>query len=119
MGRAEGLAIATLAMFCDGLFSSTPADPFRADAAKLQDLTDESLGSGFQASAENPLPGLPARADLLRRLGATVAARPDVFARDDTARPGGLFDHLAALSPDGWIPAATILSEVLRLLGPI
>ena len=32
---------------------------------------------------------------LLASLGGAVAAKPDVFAREDHARPGGLYDHLA------------------------
>jgi hypothetical protein len=63
--------------------------------------------------------GLDGRAELLRRLGAAVAATPSVFARDDDPRPGGLFDHLAAMAPDGRIEAAAVLTEVLKHLGPI
>jgi hypothetical protein len=63
--------------------------------------------------------GLEGRAGLLRRLGSVVEAAPSVFARDDGPRPGGLFDHLAALAPDGRIAASTVLTEVLTHLGPI
>jgi hypothetical protein len=77
------------------------------------------LSKGFQATAENPLVGLAGRATLLQALGARVAANPAVFARHDRARPGGLFDHLAALADDGKIPAPRILSEVLQQLGSI
>jgi hypothetical protein len=70
-------------------------------------------------SDANPLAGLEGRADLLRRLGTTVAARPEVFARADTARPGGLFDHLAQLAIGRRIAAPLILEELLRQLGPI
>jgi hypothetical protein len=63
--------------------------------------------------------GSAARADLLRRLGVTVAAKPEIFGTKDAPRPGGLFDHLAALAEDGRIEAATILSELLRHLAPI
>ena len=119
IGRSEGLALASLAMFAAGGLSRTPGGPMRADAAALQALDAGLLGWHFQASDANPLAGLEGRAGLLRRLGATVAARPDVFARTDTARPGGLFDHLAALAHGRSIAAATILEEVLRHLGPV
>jgi hypothetical protein len=119
VGRSEGLALASLAMFAAGGLSSTPGAPMRADAAALQALDAGLLGWHLQASEANPLAGLDGRADLLRRLGATVAARPDVFARADTARAGGLFDHLAAVANGRSIAAATILEEVLRHLGPV
>jgi hypothetical protein len=119
IGRSEGLALASLAMFADGAFSSDPADPLRADAAALKNLADQAIESGFQVGKSNPLVGAAGRADLLRRLGALVAGKPNVFGRKDTPRPGGLFDHFAALAVAGDISAPTILSELLRHLGPI
>jgi hypothetical protein len=124
IGRSEGLALASLAMFCGGLFSANLdsaelGDKLRADAARLKELTTASLTGGFGAGPDNPMTGLEGRADLLRRLGAVVLGAPSVFARNDDPRPGGLFDHLAALAPDGRIAAATILTEVLKHLGPI
>jgi hypothetical protein len=62
---------------------------------------------------------LEGRLALLQGLGATVAARPDIFARAGGARPGGLVDHLAHMACGGAIAAPTILAEVLRHLGPI
>jgi Protein of unknown function (DUF1688) len=119
IGRSEGLALASLAMFAAGGFSRTPGAPMRADAAALQAIDLAALGWHFQAGDANPLAGLDGRAGLLRRLGATVAARPDIFARADTARAGGLFDHLAALANGRSIAAPTILAELLRHLGPV
>jgi hypothetical protein len=117
IGRSEGLAIASLEMFAAGAFSTKPQDPLRADA--LTQLSTETLSRGFQISERNPLIGVEGRADLLRRLGMTVAAKPEIFGTKDAARPGGLFDHFVALSVDGRIEAATILSELLQHLGPI
>ena len=119
VGRSEGLALASLAMFADGAFSSDPRRPLRADAAALQGLTGDSLGRHFQVGDGNPLAGLSGRVDLLRRLGSTIAAKPDVFARVDDGRPGGLFDTLAAASAGGRLPAPAILEVVLHHLGPI
>ena len=118
VGRSEGLALASLRMFESGLFSSDPRDPLRADAAKLSALTTKDLGDGLQVSAHNPITGLDGRAALLARLGHTLLDRADVFALHDSARPGGLFDHLATLlGPSVAAPAA--LREVLVTLGPI
>lgn len=123
IGRSEGLALASLAMFSGGLFSAKadrkPGDRLRADATKLKELTSAALVDGFAARPNNPLTGLEGRVDLLRRLGRVVLGAPSIFARDDDPRPGGLFDHLASLASDGRIAAATVLTEVLRHLGSI
>jgi hypothetical protein len=105
VGRSEGLA--------------RPGDPMRADARALEQLSDETLFAGFQVGDANPLAGVASRADLLRRLGRTVAAAPKIFGIADEPRPGGLFDHLAALADHRRIDAATILRELLIHLGPI
>jgi hypothetical protein len=119
IGRSEGLALASLDMFAGGAFSSNKGKPLQADAEGLMRLSNESVQNGFQISGANPLVGVEGRADLLRRLGACVAAKPEVFARSDTPRPGGFFDHLAALTTDKKLPATTILSELLLQFGPI
>jgi hypothetical protein len=119
VGRSEGLALASLAMFADGVFSANPDHPLRADADALARLPVTDLKKGFQVSEINPLLGIEGRVDLLRRLGALVAAKPEIFGRHDTPRPGGLFDRLAALADVGRIPAAAILTELLHQFGPI
>jgi hypothetical protein len=116
IGRSEGLGLASLAMFESGVFSANSREPLRADADVLANLTVADLKRGFQVSEGNPLVGLEGRVDLLRRLGALVASRPDVFGRLDTPRPGGLFDRLAK---DLQLPAPIILAELLQQLGPI
>ena len=124
VGRSEGLALASLQMFGSGLFSadprkSFPGDTLRADANVLANLSVSDLERGFEVSDTNPLVGLEGRVDLLRRLGKLVASKPDVFGRNDTPRPGGLFDHLAGLAENGRLPAPVILSELLKQFGPI
>ena len=119
IGRSEGLALASLDMFASGAFSARADDPLRVDADVIADLTEATLANGFQVAGTNTLLGLDGRADLLRRLGKLVSKRKDVFASADTARPGGLFDHLAAHAKADTIKAPTILSEVLVQLGPI
>ncbi len=119
IGRSEGLALASLEMFARGVFSDQAGDPLRADAAALERLTVADLQAGFQVSDDNPLVGLEGRVGLLRRLGQQVAAAPQVFGAKDTPRPGGLFDHFAGGNSQGTMPATTILSELLRQLGPI
>jgi hypothetical protein len=120
IGRSEGLALASLDMFVAGAFSSDPRRPLRVDAGALRAMTAETLCRHFQADAANPLLGVEGRVDLLRRLGTVVAAAPEVFARADTPRPGGLFDHLRASVSDGTvIDAPDVLTAVLLHLGPV
>jgi hypothetical protein len=120
VGRSEGLAIASLAMFGDGVFSADPSQPLRVDAGVLANIAVADLARGLQVSDANPLVGLDGRVDLLHRLGRLVASKPGIFAEHDTARPGGLFDRLAMLAGDRrQLPAPTILSELLQQLGPI
>jgi hypothetical protein len=118
IGRSEGLALASLDMFARGDFSADPDDPLRADALVLAKLSAEQLAEGFQVAAGNPLIGLEGRAALLRALGKRALDKPQVFARHDSARPGGLFDLMTA-SSGGRIEAAGILSALLEDLGPI
>jgi hypothetical protein len=117
--RSEGLAVASLRMFEAGAFSSDRADPLRADAERLVGLKHEEVADGFQSMVGNRLLGVEGRADLLASLGRAVAAKPEVFARQDRARPGGLYDHLVAQAVDGRLAAPRILAAVLEHFGPI
>ena len=117
--RSEGLGVASLRMFEAGTFSSDPAAPLRADAARLMQLKAEEVADGFQSMVGNRLLGIEGRAALLASLGAAVAAKPEVFAREDRARPGGLYDHLVAQAQDGRLPAPRILEALLQHLGSI
>jgi len=119
IGRSEGLGLASLAMFAAGAFSADPRDPSRVDAEVLANFSIADLERGLQVSDRNPLVGLDGRVDLLRRLGALVASKPDVFGSLDTPRPGGLFDRFAILAHDLQLPAPAILSGLLQELGPI
>jgi Protein of unknown function (DUF1688) len=119
VGRSEGLALASLDMFARGDFSSSPGDPLRADADGLMRFSDAALARAFQAEDDNLLPGMSGRAGLLRRLGQLVAGKPDIFARADKPRPGGLFDLLAALAAGGPLAAPVMLAELLCHLGAI
>lgn len=119
VARSEGLAIASLRMFEAGYFSADPVDPLRADASELVALTADDLARGFQVSESNPLTGLAGRAALVARLGEAVLGQAAVFAMQDNARPGGLFDDLVATSGAKPLAAPDILRSVLHHLGPI
>lgn len=116
---SEGLGLASLAMMGTGALSAVPGLRWRADAARLGAFGASTLAQAFQVAPDNPLAGVEGRAELLRRLGAAVDARPDLFAIADDPRPGGLADAIAARSVAGRIAAPAILELVLEALGPI
>jgi hypothetical protein len=120
VGRSEGLGLASLAMFADGVFAADPHAPLRVDANVLANISVADIARGMQVTDTNPMIGIGGRTELLRGLGQLVASKPEVFGRLDTPRPGGLFDRLATLADDqGRLPAPTILNELLQQLGPI
>jgi hypothetical protein len=116
--RSEGLAIASLAAFEQGLFSSDPNRPMQADAAGLIAVSADRLGHVFQVRADNPLVGLEGRAALMRRLGAVMARAPGTFGMPP--RVGGLYDRLADTAGERRaIKANQILTLLLKALGPV
>lgn len=117
-GRSEGLAVASFHLFCQGLFSSDPTHPLRADAIALQQLSAAQLATGFQSSPENPLVGMQGRTDLLQRLGQTLALHPRLFGSHNP-RPGYLVNYLLDETQHGQLEASTILKSILEGLGDI
>lgn len=111
--RSEGLGVASFRGFLQGLFSSDPAQPLRADAAALQRMDVSTLATMFQVRPDNPLVGLEGRAQLLRRLGDALALQHGSFGHD--GRPGALHDRLA-LKP---VTAARLLQSLLDTLSGI
>ncbi len=129
IGRSEGLAVASLHAFEQGLFSSDPHWPFKVDSAGLRALEPERLAAAFQVSDDNPLVGVDGRIALVRALGEAMTAAPMIFPGE---RPGGLVDHLMWISierraPSGSmartlatkIEAPSLLLALLEGLGPI
>lgn len=117
LGRSEGLAAASLALFASGGLSANPDDPLRTDAERLSCCDDRVLARAFQVGPNNPLVGLEERASLLRRLGRLLQDHPAIFGIP--ARLGNLFDHIAAHAPDGCVRAPDVLSLLLVILGPL
>ena len=113
--RSEGLAVASWHAFAAGRFSSDPGEPMRVDAAALQALSAADLALALQVGAANPLVGLDGRVTLLHRLGAALAAQPEVFG--ELGRPGALFDTTSA--PSGTVDAHDLLVTLLASLSRI
>ncbi len=116
IGRSEGLALASLAAFDAGAFSSDPDWPWQVDATALDRLDPQRLAALFQVAPDNPLIGLDGRAGLLRALAGALRARPDLFGV--AARPGALFDAVAGRGRSR-TQASAILDVVLEGLSPI
>lgn len=116
--RSEGLAIASLNAWAEGLFTSMTGAP-QTDGRALRALTTANLGRAFQVTPDNPLEGLDGRVALLNRLGQVATVRQEVFGTSE--RLGLLFDlmeHRARMN-GGSLPAPTILNVLLDVLGPI
>lgn len=116
LSRSEGLGVASLNLFASGALSSDPERPLRADADGLSRVTKETIEDAFQVDSENPLAGLDGRVSLLHALGGALDAHRDLFG-DAPARPGNLFDTLAADRSS--VELGDVLRAVLRGLGPI
>lgn len=54
----------------------------------MEKLETSALAEGFQVSDSNPMLGVDSRAGLLRSLGRSLLAHPDVFGPE--GRPGNL-----------------------------
>lgn len=83
--RSEGLAVASLEMFKDGMFSSDTTQPCQVDGQGLRRMDMEVLSKGLQVSDSNQLPGIQGRTEILMRL-ANALNNQEVFGVD--ARPG-------------------------------
>jgi hypothetical protein len=115
LSRSEGLAVASLRAMQAGLFSADPANPWRADAEALAEITSEDLARAFQHAPGNELVGVEGRALLLRRLGQVCSASPALFGTP--ARPGELYDYWSASAEP--LTAAMVLHTLLQAFGPI
>lgn len=113
LNRSEGLAIASLAMFENGDFSSNENSPFRADASALENVTEDKINKAFQASNSNPLVGASGRANLLRQIGKIVVSNEEVFGEEKDARLGNLGDFLVNMSNNGKISLHEVLKVIL------
>lgn len=123
--RSEGLAMASLAMFAEGLFSSDAEAPLQVDAQGLRALKLETLAKAFQVGPNNPLVGLEGRWGLLTSLADAMAAKPKLFgvpagSKGDAngLRPGGLVDCLLRENKDS-LDVTCLLRAIQLGLGPI
>jgi len=100
--RSEGLAIATMDMFREGLFSSDVVYPCRVNAHGLKQLTFLQFCKGFQVDAKNPLVGAKGRWELLQRLADVMISQTQFFG-EEISRPGNVVDYVLKESKDNTV----------------
>jgi len=93
--RSEGLALASLDMFRNALFSSAKNNAQRVDSFGLRALRLDDLERGFQVSESNELVGLRGRYNMLQRLANALENHPEIFGSPQGLfRPGYLVDYI-------------------------
>lgn len=115
ISRSEGLAVASLYMFKQGLFSGEGKP--QVDWKGLSNFTPEKLNKGMQVSEANPLEGAAGRALLLANLGKSLANKSDIIGKE--GRPGGLVDYLVSKSKDSEVDLTVLWDALMAVLIPI
>ncbi|SCV70908.1 BQ2448_3670 [Microbotryum intermedium] len=107
IGRSEGLAVGSLEMFSQGMFSGVAGQPFRVDAVGLAKISTSQISEAMQVSSSNPMTGIEGRAEILVRLASvlTDAANSAYFTVDSASRPGHIIDYLLAHPSTEQIPS--------------
>lgn len=119
---SEAISVASLRWWSGGALSSDPHQPCRTDAVALERLLTPDLAMALQVGPDNPLPGLEARANVLRQLALALRAHADLFSRPDEPgllRPGHLVDALFRRCPTGQLAAADLHDLLLYALGTV
>ncbi|GAA6058862.1 hypothetical protein JCM10212_002806 [Sporobolomyces blumeae] len=114
IARSEGLAVGSLEMFENGMFSGVEGQPTRVDAVGLSKITPAQISDAMQVSESNPMTGIEGRANLLVRL-ATVLSDPantKYFAQGDSQRPGNMIDYLLSHETSQATPSAVLGRKV-------
>ena len=110
--RSEGLALASLALYANGAFSSHPEKPLRVDAKALLAFQESDLCKGFQVTNDNPLEGVAGRMSLLNTLGAIITKNPHYFG--SSGRLGDFYSYINSLAIANTITAAQLFQAVLN-----
>jgi len=95
VARSEGLALASLDMFRNGLFSSATECTQRVDSIGLRALKLSDLERGFQVNESNELVGVQGRFSMLQRLAKALENSPEFYGSPQGLfRPGHLVDYI-------------------------
>ncbi|WP_454784405.1 URC4/urg3 family protein [Legionella sp. WA2024007413] len=115
--RSEGLALASLSLYQEGVFSAIPTEPLRIDAERLLAFGEEALRHGFQVTPDNPLEGLTGRVALLNRLGRLIQHDQYHFGKEN--RLGDFYTYISSLAVNNKVTATQIFQEVLNTFNEI
>lgn len=115
--RSEGLALASLKLYQDGMLSNHKNEPHRIDAQRLIDFTTDELAYVFQVDKTNPLEGLEGRVSLLNQLGHAMVQLSTYFGEE--GRLGDFYAYVCSLERNNTLSASTLLRSVLQAFGPI
>ncbi|CAM4491531.1 MAG: hypothetical protein LEGION0403_FIIPPAGN_01658 [Legionella sp.] len=115
--RSEGLAIASLDLYQSGDFSTHPQEPFRVDAQRLVEFSEQDLQQGFQVSSNNPLEGVSGRVALLNHLGKAIQENTEYFGQ--AGRLGDFYTYVSSMATHGQLEAAQIFQAVLGAFNTI
>jgi len=118
LNRSEGLAMATLNMFKDGIFSSDIALPHRVNSHGLLGMTLMQFARGFQASDRNPIVGLDSRFELMKRFGKALDMHPEYFGTE-VCRPGNIVDYVLKHTKKGKVSLRVLWKAVIEGLETI
>ncbi|KAJ5550016.1 hypothetical protein N7535_002042 [Penicillium sp. DV-2018c] len=118
LNRSEGIAVAALHMFLNGDFAGHDSPvKHTANGDALRNISVEVLSRGLQVDEANPMIGVPARADILRKLGESLVNLKEIFG--PSGRPGNLVDYLSSKTQDGKLDYKVLWNVLQRLLIPI
>ncbi|CAI7634661.1 unnamed protein product [Penicillium glandicola] len=119
LNRSEGIAVAALHMFLNGDFAGKGSSvKHTANGDALRNINVDILSHGLQVDDGNPMIGVAARADILRKLGESLVNLKDIFG--PSGRPGNLVDYLISKSNDsGKLDYKDLWNVLQRLLIPI
>lgn len=112
--RSEGLAVASVYAFWNGVFG----EPLTVSSTKLKALSVEELGQAFQVRPENALVGLEGRCAMLNTLGQVIEGQSQYF-KGRPGRLGGMLEPIVALGDGSSVEASALLSFILEALADI
>ncbi|BGP23953.1 hypothetical protein Rt10032_c05g2338 [Rhodotorula toruloides] len=114
IARSEGLAVGSLEMFEEGIFSGKAGQPHQVDAVGLTKINVDDIASAMQVSKTNPMTGIDGRAQLLIRLGTilTDSSSSSYFTQSGTSRPGHLVDYLLSHVSSHMLPSPVLGTKI-------
>jgi len=113
------LALATLDMFEEGLFSSDVALPHRVNHHGVKLLSFKAFCKGLQVNDKaNPLLGAKDRFDMIQRFADALKTKSEFFG-EEVVRPGNMVDYVLKHSKDNKVSVRVVWKAVIEGLEQI